>query len=307
MQESDGKQEGGGDGFGQAAAQMIQAAGQRGRQAVRQAVSNAAAASVKAGMKSGKAVSGIAAGTAAGGPWGAVLSAAWSLRHILFRVLACICLVLLVLTVVLASFPSIILKSVFGMDGTKPGEDVTMESAYAEMAEAVMKVIDEGYSDAVSRADRMIEDGGYDYGASKEALNNLAQESAGYDVCYILAAYSVSRGIQDVRKDDMLSKLRGVKAQMFPVTGEVKEVQVYSESQEKITFQEGRVQIWTGRRWKNEERQTAEGGKLRNEEKRREPGTDIRKKKERGCGKQGGIQGLCRTDPGSVFIPDGSG
>ena len=48
---------------------------------------NAAAATVKAGVEGGKAVAEIAAGTAAGGPWGAILSAAWSLRHTLYKVL----------------------------------------------------------------------------------------------------------------------------------------------------------------------------------------------------------------------------
>ena len=52
-----------------------------------EAAANAAAATVKAGVEAGKAVSEIAAGTAAAGPWGAILSAAWSLRHTLFKIL----------------------------------------------------------------------------------------------------------------------------------------------------------------------------------------------------------------------------
>ena len=48
---------------------------------------NAAAATVQAGVEGGKAVAEIAAGTAAGGPWGAILSAAWAMRHTLYKIL----------------------------------------------------------------------------------------------------------------------------------------------------------------------------------------------------------------------------
>ena len=40
-------------------------------------------------MDGGKAAAEIAAGTAAGGPWGAILSAAWAMRHTLFKILVC--------------------------------------------------------------------------------------------------------------------------------------------------------------------------------------------------------------------------
>ena len=78
------------DNFGEAAKQMTNAAKQISAERGAEAALNAATNTVKAGIKTGKAVSEIAAGTAAGGPWGAIISAAWSMRHTLFKILVCI-------------------------------------------------------------------------------------------------------------------------------------------------------------------------------------------------------------------------
>ena len=82
---------------------------------------------------------------AAGGPWGAVLSAAWSMRHSLFKVLICICLALLILITMVVSLPSIVSNSIFGLDGTKPAEGATLQGKYDELAEAVSAVVDDAY------------------------------------------------------------------------------------------------------------------------------------------------------------------
>ncbi len=213
----------GGDNFGQAAGQMAKAAGHAGQEVAKQATANAATATVKAGVEGGKAVSEIAAGTAAGGPWGAVLSAAWSMRHSLFKVLICICLALLILITMVVSLPSIVSNSIFGLDGTKPAEGATLQGKYDELAEAVSAVVDDAYDQALAKVEKAISDGGYDYEESMEALINHAQGSAGYDVCYILAAYSASMQQQNVSKEDMVSKLEGVSGDMFPVTQAEKE------------------------------------------------------------------------------------
>lgn len=112
----------GADNYGQAAHQMAKAASQTGQTA------NAAAAAVKASTEGGKAAAEIAAGTATGGPWGAVLSAAWSMRHTLFKVLVCICLALLFLVVMVVSLPSIVFNSIFGLDGNKPAKRSSFRS-----------------------------------------------------------------------------------------------------------------------------------------------------------------------------------
>lgn len=223
----------GSDNYGQAAGQMAKAAKQASQNAAKQAAergaeatANAAAATVKAGVEGGKAVSEIAVGTAAGGPWGAILSVAWAMRHTLFKILVCICLVLTFLIVMVVSLPSVVANSVFGLDGTEPSENVTLMSSYTEMADAVSDIVDSGYDQSLAEVEQIIEDGGYDYELSMEALVNYAQSSAGFDVSYILAAYSASMEQQNTTQADMIAKLTNVAGSMFPVTSEEKEKEV---------------------------------------------------------------------------------
>lgn len=231
MAETDKQQMGDGtDNYGQAAGQMVKAAKQASQHAAKQAAAkgteataNVAAATVKAGVESGKAVAEIAAGTAAGGPWGAILSAAWSMRHTLFKILVCICLLLLFLIVMIVSLPSVVSNSIFGLDGTKPLEGATLQSTYSELSEAISDLVDDGYDMSLAKVEQIIEDGGYDYELSMDAMINYAQSSAGFDVSYILAAYSASLQQQGVSKEDMIAKLEAVADQMFPVTYEEKE------------------------------------------------------------------------------------
>ena len=231
MAEPDKQQIGdGSDHYGQAAGQMAKAARQAGQEAAKQAAAkgaeataNAAAATVKASVEGGKAAAEIAAGTAVGGPWGAILSAAWAMRHTLFKILVCICLFLLFLIVMIVSLPSIVSNSIFGLDGTPPVDGASLQGTYSELSEVVSDVVDAGYDTSLARVEQIIEDGGYDYDLSMDALINYAQSSAGFDVSYILAAYSASLQQQGVSKDDMVAKLNAVSGDMFPVTYEEKE------------------------------------------------------------------------------------
>lgn len=231
MAEPDKQQIGdGSDNYGQAAGQMAKAARQAGQEAAKQAAAkgaeataNAAAATVKASVEGGKAAAEIAAGTAVGGPWGAILSAAWAMRHTLFKILVCICLFLLFLIVMIVSLPSIVSNSIFGLDGTPPVDGASLQGIYSELSEVVSDVVDAGYDTSLARVEQIIEDGGYDYDLSMDALINYAQSSAGFDVSYILAAYSASLQQQGVSKDDMVAKLDAVSGDMFPVTYEEKE------------------------------------------------------------------------------------
>lgn len=231
MAEPDKQQIGdGSDNYGQAAGQMVKAARQAGQEAAKQAAAkgaeataNAAAATVKASVEGGKAAAEIAAGTAVGGPWGAILSAAWAMRHTLFKILVCICLFLLFLIVMIVSLPSIVSNSIFGLDGTPPVDGASLQGTYSELSEVVSDVVDTGYDTSLARVEQIIEDGGYDYDLSMDALINYAQSSAGFDVSYILAAYSASLQQQGVSKDDMVAKLNAVSGDMFPVTYEEKE------------------------------------------------------------------------------------
>lgn len=230
----------GADNYGQAASQMAKAAGQSGQAAAKQAgkeaakqaakagaeaTANTSAAVVQAGVEGGKAVAQVAAGTAVGGPWGAILSALWALRHTLFKILVFLCLLLLLFIVMIVSLPSILMNAVFGLDGTAVDMEnpVTLQESYNEMSAAVSDVVDQGYNRALEKVEQIIQDGGYDYDLSMEALINYAQSSAGYDVSYILAAYSASLQQQGTSEADMVAKLEAVMDDMFPVTYEEKQ------------------------------------------------------------------------------------
>ena len=103
----------------------------------------ATSAMAKAGVEAGKAVSKVAAGTAAGGPWGAAimaaLSVAWAMRHTLFKILICVCLVLVIFIACIVSLPNIIFQNITDMFGDMFGfgqeETVdinTFDAAYAD-------------------------------------------------------------------------------------------------------------------------------------------------------------------------------
>ena len=239
MAEPDKQQMGDGhDNYGHAAQQAAKAAKQATQTAAKkgaeaaakgaEAATKAAAASVQAGMEAGgSAVSNIAVGTASGGPWGAIIAAAWSMRKTLFKVLICICLVLVFLIVIIVSPPSIIWDYLFGTDDSPPVQNVSITDVYNEMADAVSVVINEGLEASMAEVEDIIEENDYDHDLCMEKLVNYAQSSAGYDTCYILAAYSASMGQRNTSKDDMVSKLSGTAKRMFPVT--------YEEFEQEVT------------------------------------------------------------------------
>lgn len=213
------------DNYAGAARQLSDALQQAGQTGTRQAVSNGVAALVQSGIKSGKAVSEIAAGTAAGGPWGAILSAAWSLRHTLFKILACLCVLLLIFVILIVSIPSVVLNGVFGLNGSIVDMDnpMSMMQSYEEMSAEVSAAVDRGYQVALERVDKLIQDGGYDYELSIESLIDEAKSASGFNAAYVLAAYSASMLQQGTSADDMTAKLDAVAEQMFPISSEEKE------------------------------------------------------------------------------------
>lgn len=213
------------DNYAGAARQLSDALQQAGQTGTRQAVSNGAAALVQSGIKSGKAASEIAAGTAAGGPWGAILSAAWSLRHTLFKILACLCVLLLIFVILIVSIPSVVLNGVFSLNGSIVDMDnpMSMMQSYEEMSAEVSAAVDRGYQVALERVDQLIQDGGYDYELSIESLIDEAKSASGFNAAYVLAAYSASMLQQGTSADDMTAKLDAVAEQMFPISSEEKE------------------------------------------------------------------------------------
>lgn len=221
----------GSDNIGQAAGQAAKAAKNAGKQAAKQAAkkgaeaaANAAAATVKAGVEGGKAVAEIAAGTAAGGPWGAIISAAWAMRHTLFKILVCLCLSVVFLIVMIVELPGIIINKALGIDGNEPTVSIT--DIYENLSETVSDIVQAGYDASMAEVERLISDGGYDRELSMNALINYAQSSAGYDTAYILSAYSTSVEQLSNDPEDMKKKLDGVTANMFPVTSVERENEV---------------------------------------------------------------------------------
>lgn len=191
-----------------------------------EATANAAAATVKAGVEGGKAVAEIAAGTASGGPWGAIISAAWAMRHTLFKILVCICLCVVFLIVLIVELPGILINRALGLDGSQPTEQVTIVTVFETVTDVISNIIGLGYDSSMTQVETLIADGGYDYDLSMNALVNHAQSSAGYDVAYIMSAYSTSVDQLSATQTDLEAKLSGVSGNMFPVTSVEKENEV---------------------------------------------------------------------------------
>ena len=236
MSEPDKQQFGdGGDQWGEAARNLANAAKELGKEGAKTAASGAAAgianssaAVVKAGVEGGKAVSDIAAGTAAGGPWGAVLSAAWSLRHTLYKILVCICLFFLILIVLLTSLPTIVTNQVFGLNGADMTNPLTLSQSMTAQTALVRQVIENAHQAALDRVNDLITEGGYDQELSLEALDDQAGDTS-YDVAYVLCAYSVSMEQLGTSQEDMARKLSNLAGKLFPVTYEVKTAEVQVE------------------------------------------------------------------------------
>jgi hypothetical protein len=210
--------------FGQAGAQ----AASKGAEVGAQAAANAAAASVKAGVETGKAVAQIASGTAAGGPWGAAIMAAWSMRHTLYKVLIFICLLLMFLVSMVVMLPAIIFNSIFRTDPATvdTAASTCMYEQFEELSGIVADSVTAGYDYAMAEVERIIAVGSYDHTHSMQALINHGLNSADYDVCYVLSAYSMSMEQRGTTRQDMIDKLDAVKAQMFPVTYVVKQTTI---------------------------------------------------------------------------------
>lgn len=239
------------DNYGQAAKQARNAAKnigknagkEAGKQAAKQAAAkgaeatvNSAAATVKAGVETGKAVSEIAAGTAAGGPWGAIISAAWAMRHTLFKILICVCLILVIFITCIIALPDIIYRNItdmfadmFGFGQTETVDVNTFEASYNDLTVAVERSIQSSYQKAKTKAEGVLSNAKYDKELSKANFNDTIDESYDYNVAYILAAYSVSMEQNGTSKAQLLSKLDGAADILFTVVAQEKEAEVTRE------------------------------------------------------------------------------
>lgn len=213
---------------GEAARQISKSTAEQAAAKSAEATANAAAHTVQASVEGGKAVAEVAAGTASAGPVGAILSAAWAMRHTIWKVIICIALLLVFFICAIVSLPSIIFNSVFRTDpDSAPFSDsVDVFQVFEEMSGAVSDSVSYGYDLALAEVERIIADGGYDYSLSMDALINYGHTSANYDVCYVFATYSVSMEQKGTTKGDMVNKLNAVAGKMFAVTHVVKETTI---------------------------------------------------------------------------------
>lgn len=246
MSENDKRQIGeGSDNLGQAAKQTANAAKQTSKAIAEnaaakgaEATTKAAAATVKAGVETGKAVANVAAGTAAGGPIGAIASALWSMRHTLFKILISITLAIVFIIVTVISLPSIIFENLFGLNNGDYHGGYSIMDAVGDLDNSVTEVVEYGYQLSLSKVEKLISDGGYDYDRSMNALTDNADVASGYDTYYIMSAYSVSVMQQGANKDDFKTKLTSVADLMFPVTYVVKEAERFFEDPLGYIFSE---------------------------------------------------------------------
>lgn len=196
------------------------AAAEKTAAAAGEATANTTAAVVQAGVEGGKAVAEVATGTAAGGPWGAIIAAAWALRKPIFKMLICIGLVILFFIMAVVTLPSIISNNLFHTDPSTVDPDgaVDLIERADDMSDVVAACIQNGYDAALARVEQIIEENGYDYETSMDALINYGSLNPDYEVCYVFAAYSASMGQVGTSEADMRRKLDAVAEQMFKVT-----------------------------------------------------------------------------------------
>ena len=243
MAEPDKQQIGeGSDSYGSAARNAGKAIRQAGQNAAKEsaqkgaeAAANAAAHTVKAGAKVGKAASEIAAGTAVGGPWGAIISAAWSMRHTLFKILVCICLAVLFIVITVVALPDILIQNIKNVFNPDEQQSSVVEASYADLAAIVTASVDQGHRMADAEIKRLIADGGYDRELSLANVTDLSAETRNHDICCILAAYSVAADRNEISRENLIYRLSQATDRMFPVRYEVRATQ--------ITVTEGENQV----------------------------------------------------------------
>ena len=216
----------GSDNYGNAAKNMARAAKNAGKTAktatdATRATANAAASTVKGGAKVGKAAASIAKGTAAGGVWGAIIAAAWSLRHTLFKILVCVCMFVLILIIVIVSLPIIVFENLVGYNKDGYGEGMSaLYASYDDLSLSIADTINGAYQSTFDNVMNMITLGGYDRAMSLLNLVDKAVGNVQYDTCYILALYSVSMLQQGTSKENLLGKIESVSDKMFPISYE---------------------------------------------------------------------------------------
>ena len=134
--------------------------------------------------------------------------------------LICLGLVILFFIMAVVTLPSIISNNLFHTDPSTvdPNGAVDLIERADDMSDVVAACIQNGYDAALARVEQIIEENGYDYETSMDALVNYGSLNPDYEVCYVFAAYSASMGQVGTSEADMRRKLDAVAEQMFKVT-----------------------------------------------------------------------------------------
>ncbi len=223
----------GSDNYLKAAKQMAPATKQAGKTAknavnTTRATANAAASTVKAGAKVGKAVANVAKGTAAGGPWGAVAGAAWSLKNMLWKILVCVGIFLLILIITIVSLPVIIFSNLLGWTGAFNGNKNTLVQSFNRLSTSISSIVNRAYDSTLNTVLNVITLGGYNSALSLGNIINNAVGTITYDVCDILARYSVWAGPDLANESHFTQRIESFSSRMFSVSYQRRENQVLS-------------------------------------------------------------------------------
>ena len=204
--------------IGEAAKRLSEAGAEKAAAMGGEATANAAIA----GAQAGSAAAEVAAGTAGGGPVGAAVAAVWASRHAIYKVLICISLITLFFLITVISLPSVFTNNAFNPENSDFPGIQNIQQIFNQLSGVVTGCVKNGYEHARGKVGSIINSGGYAYRESMDALIDNGQTSANYDICYILAAYSVSKEQKDTSARDMEAQLNAVMDKMFPVTSEEK-------------------------------------------------------------------------------------
>ncbi len=204
-------------------------AARQGAKVVRNAIghgvrsANTAVRTVKAGASIGKAATEIGVGASSGGLPGAIIAAAWSLRHTLFKILVCVCLGVLFIVVAVISIPDILMGNIENTYDASSGVPA-VEASYADLASLVTASIHRGHEYALAEVERLIESGGYDRALTMAHLDDRSEDMQTEDICYLLSVYSVSAAQTEAGREHLIHRLGEAETQMYSVTYEVKEI-----------------------------------------------------------------------------------
>jgi hypothetical protein len=146
------------------------------------------------------------------------------MRHTLFKILVCACLLLLFLATAVVSLPSIVANQIFHTDpdSVDPAAPTEITAVYDDLAAAISDCVNAGYEAALAEVTRLIIESKFDPDLCNKAVIDFGKTGADYDTAYVLAAYSASMEQRGAKKLDMDDKLNALQAEMFPVTSEVK-------------------------------------------------------------------------------------